>query len=210
MTSRRLVTYDTFKRVGDVALSAVLLVVLIPVLFAISLVVFFSMGSPVFFIQKRPGLNGKTFSLIKFRTMSISSEESSDVEASSTDCARLTRTGKLLRKLSLDELPELFNILKGDMSFVGPRPLLVEYLPLYSTEQARRHEVRPGLTGLAQVSGRNNLDWPDRFRLDVEYIDNRSLMLDCQILWRTVGVALGGRGAEATGSVTSEPFRGER
>lgn len=208
MASRRSTVYDMFKRIADIVFSAVLLVVLSPVLVATALLVLFSMGKPVFFIQKRPGLNSRIFHLIKFRTMMQTTGRGSDVDASATDDVRLTRVGLVLRKLSLDELPELINILIGDMSFVGPRPLLVEYLPLYSVEQARRHEVRPGLTGLAQVSGRNNLDWPDRFRLDVEYVDNRSLLLDCKILWRTVGVTLGGHGVEAQGQVTSEPFRG--
>jgi len=225
-------TYDIFKRALDVTCSLIALIVLSPVLALIALVVLFSMGRPVLFTQTRPGKGGKPFKLYKFRTMrphhvipgpdpgyhphhvipgpdpgsreaeSLASA-SSDIEIVASDAERLTAFGRFLRATSLDELPELFNIIRGDMSYVGPRPLLVEYLPLYSPEQARRHEVRPGLTGLAQVSGRNALDWPARFALDVEYVDKRSLVLDLRILLRTIVAVIKREGTEAT-----PPFTG--
>ena len=211
--------YDVVKRALDFTCSLVALIVLSPVLALIALVVLLSMGRPVLFTQKRPGKGGKPFKLYKFRTMrphhvipgpdpgsreaeSLASA-SSDIEIVASDAERLTAFGRFLRATSLDELPELFNIIRGDMSYVGPRPLLVEYLPLYSPEQARRHEVRPGLTGLAQVSGRNALDWPARFALDVEYVDKRSLVLDLRILLRTIVAVIKREGTEAT-----PPFTG--
>ena len=163
------------------------------------------MGRPVLCRQQRPGLNGKAFVLLKFRTMS----EAADFDgALKPDAERLTLFGRVLRRTSLDELPELLNILKGDMSFVGPRPLLMEYLPLYSPRQARRHEIRPGLTGWAQVNGRNALSWEQKFDLDVWYVDNRSLWLDFVVLCRTVHMVVRGTGMSQSGHATAEPFRG--
>src|SRR5439155_11010551 len=163
------------KRILDICVAALALVVLAPVLLVTALVVRATLGSPVFFRQQRPGLRGVPFTILKFRTMRIAAEGQSDVQ-------RLTSVGRLLRSLSLDELPELVNVLKGDMSLVGPRPLLVQYLDRYTTEQARRHDVRPGITGWAQVNGRNALTWPDKFRLDVWYVDHVSFALDCRIV----------------------------
>ena len=157
------------------------------------------LGSPVFFTQVRPGLHGKPFKMIKFRTMT--SERGPDGELL-PDAVRLTPFGRFLRSSSLDELPELWNVLKGDMSLVGPRPLLMEYLPLYSTAQARRHEVRPGITGWAQVNGRNAISWDAKFKLDVWYVDHRSLWLDVKILWRTVKKVLVRDGISAEGEAT--------
>ncbi|MCL2024285.1 MAG: sugar transferase [Coriobacteriia bacterium] len=192
--------YDYIKRLLDVAGSALLLALLWPALMVLALMVRIQMGSPVLFRQQRPGKDGRIFVLYKFRTMTVREGD---------DAARLTPLGRTLRATSLDELPELYNILRGDMSFVGPRPLLPEYLPLYSEEQARRHEVRPGLTGLAQVSGRNALSWPERFKFDVEYVDNRSLALDARILVCTVRAVIGRDGISSDTSATMEPFRGE-
>lgn len=202
--------YEFVKRFLDVVLSLIVLIMLSPVMLVTSILILFTMGRPIFFVQRRPGRNGKIFLLYKFRTMTVGVNGKFVAADSDTDAARLTRLGLILRKTSLDELPEMFNILKGDMSFVGPRPLLEEYLPLYSQEQARRHEVRPGLTGLAQISGRNSLDWPDRLRLDVEYVKNRSIALDIKIFFRTIGVVISGHGVEANDSVTPKPFMGER
>lgn len=163
------------------------------------------MGSPVVFRQTRPGLRGEPFTIYKFRTMRDVAGVNGTVLP---DADRLTRLGRALRTTSLDELPELWNVLRGDMSLVGPRPLLLEHLPLYTPEQARRHEVRPGITGLAQVSGRNRLGWAERFALDVRYVDDRSLALDARILARTLVVALRGRGIAAQGHATMARFEG--
>jgi len=161
------------------------------------------LGSPVFFTQVRPGLHGKPFKMVKFRTMT--SERGPDGELL-PDAVRLTPFGRFLRSSSLDELPELWNVLKGDMSLVGPRPLLMEYLPLYSPAQARRHEVRPGITGWAQVNGRNAISWEDKFKLDVWYVDHRSLWLDVKILWLTVQKVLVRDGISAEGETTMPRF----
>ena len=161
------------------------------------------LGSPVFFTQVRPGLYGKPFKMVKFRTMT--SERGPDGELL-PDAVRLTPFGRFLRSSSLDELPELWNVLKGDMSLVGPRPLLMEYLPLYSPAQARRHEVRPGITGWAQVNGRNAISWEDKFKLDVWYVDHRSLWLDVKILWLTVQKVLVRDGISAEGEATMPRF----
>lgn len=204
--------YLQVKRALDVILSAIMLVVLSPVFLIIALLSLVFLGRPIIFSQQRPGLSGKPFKLCKFRTMKVHSSQGdthlSDAAAVSTDEERLTKYGAFLRRSSLDELPELFNIFKGNMSFVGPRPLLMEYLPLYSPQQARRHEVRPGLTGLAQVNGRNALDWSTRFKYDVEYIDSISLSADCRILFQTFAVVFSGRGVSSNSSVTMEPFNG--
>ena len=165
------------------------------------------LGSPVFFTQVRPGMHGKPFKMVKFRSMI--SERSTDGELL-PDAVRLTPFGRFLRSTSLDELPELWNVLKGDMSLVGPRPLLMEYLPLYSPEQARRHEVRPGITGWAQVNGRNAISWEDKFKLDVWYVDHCSLWLDIKILWLTVKKVLVREGISAAGEATMGKFTGSK
>ena len=165
------------------------------------------LGSPVFFRQVRPGMNGKPFEMVKFRTMT---DERSPDGALLPDAVRLTPFGRFLRASSLDELPELWNVLKGDMSLVGPRPLLMEYLPLYSPEQARRHEVRPGVTGWAQINGRNAISWADKFKLDTWYVDNRSLWLDIKILWLTVKKVLVRDGISAAGEATMSKFTGSK
>lgn len=187
------------KRLVDVVGATVgLLVAAVPMaLIAVALRV--TMGSPVLFRQGRPGRHGVPFTILKFRTMR---------GGAGSDAERLTSLGRWLRSTSLDELPELWNVLRGDMSLVGPRPLLVEYLALYSPRQARRHEVRPGLTGLAQVAGRNLVDWDERFELDVEYVDTRSLALDLRILGRTVAAVLRREGISGDGEATMAPFRG--
>ena len=171
------------KRLFDVVVSACALLVLALPLLVVIWMVRRKLGSPVFFTQVRPGMHGKPFKMVKFRSMT--SERGTDGELL-PDAVRLTPFGRFLRSTSLDELPELWNVLKGDMSLVGPRPLLMEYLPLYSPEQARRHEVRPGITGWAQVNGRNAISWEDKFKLDVWYVDHCSLWLDIKILWLTV------------------------
>lgn len=191
------------KRLVDVVVAALVLVLASPAMAALAVAVALAMGRPVLFRQRRPGRHGRPFLLLKFRSMR-------DPRApDEPDAARLTGFGRFLRTSSLDELPELWNVLKGDMSLVGPRPLLMEYLPLYSPEQARRHHMRPGLTGLAQVSGRNLLSWPERFRLDVEYVDRFSLWLDARILARTVAAVVTSRGVSAEGHATMPRFTGE-
>ena len=194
--------YDVTKRILDAGVAGVGLVVTAPLQAAVALAVLKEHGRPVLFRQPRPGKDGRVFTLVKFRTMLLP-----DAKRVS-DADRLTGLGRFLRATSLDELPTLWNVLRGEMSLVGPRPLLVQYLERYSPEQARRHEVRPGITGLAQVRGRNNLDWDDKFALDVEYVDNRSLGLDLRILWETVAVVLLRRGISADGHVTMSEFRG--
>jgi len=191
------------KRVFDIAAATFGLIVAAPALIAIAITILVKMGRPIFFVQERPGLKGQPFKLIKFRTMAASS--TSDGVAPS-DAERMTPIGQFLRKTSLDELPELFNVFVGHMSLVGPRPLLVEYLPYYTSEQARRHDVRPGITGLAQVRGRNALTWEDKFALDVEYADNRTFWLDLKILWETIPVVFRGKGVAAEGHATMPRF----
>ncbi len=200
--------YDALKRVLDIVVAAVALVVLSPVLAVVALLVRGKLGSPVLFSQQRPGRDGRIFTLYKFRTMLDAPPASggSAVDAVATDAERLTPFGKALRSTSVDELPELLNVLAGDMSIVGPRPLLPEYLERYNERQARRHEVRPGITGWAQVNGRNATSWEERFELDVYYVDNRSLALDLRILAMTVGTVLGRKGVSAEGHATMEPF----
>lgn len=194
--------YDTVKRAMDVIVSAVGLVISAPIQLAVAGVVLAAHGRPVLFRQPRPGRDGVVFELVKFRTMRHpDSRHQSDAE-------RLTRVGRFLRSTSLDELPTLWNVLKGDMSLVGPRPLLVQYLDRYTPEQARRHEVRPGVTGLAQVRGRNYVGWDAKFAFDVEYVENRSLILDLSILWATMGVVLLRRGISAEGHATVSEFQG--
>ncbi len=190
------------KRGLDVLLSAAGLVVLSPLLLGLALAVRLALGSPVLFRQSRPGLHGRPFTLYKFRSLL------DDPTSIRTDEERLTRFGSILRQTSLDELPELWNVLRGDMSLVGPRPLLMEYLPLYTPEQARRHDVRPGLTGWAQVNGRNAISWEEKFRLDLWYVEHRGLWLDFRILAMTLRRVIAGEGISEPGQATATPFRG--
>jgi lipopolysaccharide/colanic/teichoic acid biosynthesis glycosyltransferase len=193
------------KRLFDLAVSAAALLLLSAVLITLASLIAVSMGPPVLFRQWRPGLHGRPFVLYKFRTMRnpVSGE-------SHADDVRITALGRVLRAFSVDELPELFNVLRGDMSLVGPRPLLMEYLPLYSDEQARRHEVRPGMTGWAQVNGRNAISWEEKFELDVWYVDHRTFLLDLRILWLTLLQVLRREGINQEGYATVAPFRGTR
>lgn len=195
------------KRLFDMLVSGLALVVLSPFLAALALLVRWRLGKPILFRQVRPGMDARPFEMLKFRSMT-------DVRGADgtllPDAERLTRFGRFLRSTSLDELPELWNVLKGDMSLVGPRPLLMEYLPLYSPEQARRHEVRPGITGWAQVNGRNALSWDDKFALDVWYVDNRSFCLDLKIVALTVVRVLKRSGISAEGEATMPRFSGTR
>jgi lipopolysaccharide/colanic/teichoic acid biosynthesis glycosyltransferase len=197
--------YDAVKRVLDVVAAALLLVVLSPLLLAAAVFVRIKLGSPVLFRQLRPGRDAKVFALHKFRTMTTACGPS-DVAAVDSDERRLTPLGRFLRSTSIDELPELWNVLVGEMSIVGPRPLLTEYLDRYSPEQTRRHEVRPGITGWAQVNGRNALDWPKRLAFDVWYVDHRSLLLDLRILGMTLASVFKRTGISADGHATMEPF----
>lgn len=193
------------KRAFDIAASASALIVLSPVLAITAYKVKKNLGSPVLFRQTRPGLHGKPFEMIKFRTM----KDASDKEGNALpDSERLTDFGKKLRASSLDELPELWNVLKGDMSLVGPRPLLMEYLPLYNAEQAKRHNVRPGVTGYAQVNGRNSLSWEDKFKLDTWYVEHQSFWLDMKILLKTVKKVIIKDGISAEGEATMSKFIG--
>ena len=200
--------YDKLiKRAADFLLSLFALAVLALPLAVLALLVRTRLGSPVLFKQERPGKNGEIFTLYKFRTMTDERDENGELLP---DEIRLTKFGRLLRSLSLDELPELYNILKGDMSFVGPRPLLVRYLPLYSERQAMRHNVRPGLTGLAQANGRNLLTWEEKFEWDVKYVENISPWLDIKILFKTVLNVLKREGISSETSATMEEFKGTR
>lgn len=192
------------KRALDAIGAALALVGLFPLLIGLAVLVAVRLGRPVLFRQDRPGLQGTTFTIVKFRTML----EPAAVAGTVDDADRLTPFGCWLRSTSLDELPSLWNVLVGEMSFVGPRPSLCRYLDLYTPEQHRRHDVRPGLTGLAQVRGRNALPWPDRLRSDLEYVDTRSLALDARILLRTIGVVLRREGITTPGHATSEAFTG--
>lgn len=193
------------KRIFDFIFSFFLLIIFVPLFVILFLGVLTLMGRPVFFVQLRPGLYGKPFKMYKFSSMS----NVRDIQGNLLpDAERLTRFGSVLRASSLDELPELWNVLKGDMSLVGPRPLLVEYLPLYSAEQARRHAVRPGITGWAQINGRNALSWEEKFALDVWYVDNRTLWLDVKVLWLTVKKVLVREGISAAGEATMARFEG--
>jgi len=194
------------KRLTDLVLGIPSLMALVPLMLCLALAVRFRLGSPVLFRQERPGLHGRPFMLVKFRTMTDAADAGG---LPLPDADRLTRFGKFLRSTSLDELPELWNVLKGDMSLVGPRPLLMEYLPLYSPRQSRRHEVKPGLTGWAQVNGRNTLTWEDRLEMDVWYVENRSWLLDLKIIWKTIGIVLHREGISRQGSATMEKFQGK-
>ena len=193
------------KRVIDILGSFIGLIILSPVFIVTSILVYIKLGSPLFFIQKRVGKNNKVFNMIKFRTMKNDKNKFGEYLS---DEERLTPFGKKLRSLSIDELPELINVLKGDMSLVGPRPLLVEYLELYSDKQIRRHEMRPGITGLAQVNGRNSISWSERFEMDIDYIDTYNLFLDIKILFMTVYKVIKRDGICQEGNATMESFTG--
>lgn len=193
------------KRLFDLAVAGVALVLLSPLLAAIALIVLADVGRPVLFRQQRPGLGGRPFALVKFRTMRADSAVGNGV---ASDDLRLTRVGRALRATSLDELPELWNVLRGEMSLVGPRPLLMQYLDRYTPEQARRHDVRPGLTGWAQVNGRNALTWEEKFALDTWYVDHRSFWLDLKIILLTAWGLVRPRGVSAEGSATMPEFMG--
>lgn len=193
------------KRFIDFLASGLGIIVLSPLWVILSVLVLIHHGRPVFFGQTRPGLHGKPFKMLKFRTMRDAYDDKGNPLP---DAERITKFGAFLRATSLDELPELWNVLRGDMSLVGPRPLLMEYLELYSPEQARRHEVRPGVTGWAQVNGRNAISWEEKFKLDVWYVDNRSLWLDIKILFMTVKKVFVREGISADGHVTIEKFKG--
>ena len=195
------------KRAFDIAASTSALVVLSPVLAITAYKVKKELGSPVLFRQTRPGLHGKPFEMIKFRTMKDATDKAGNALP---DSERLTEFGKKLRASSLDELPELWNVLKGDMSLVGPRPLLMEYLPLYNAEQAKRHNVRPGVTGYAQVNGRNSLSWEDKFKLDTWYVEHQSFLLDLKILLKTVKKVIIKDGISAEGEATMTKFTGTK
>ena len=195
------------KRLLDILAASFGLVILSPAIFVVTILVRRQLGAPVLFRQTRPGLFGHPFKMVKFRTMrnlsNLNGSQLADVE-------RITKLGQRLRSSSIDELPELWNVLKGEMSLVGPRPLLMEYLPLYTPEQARRHDVRPGITGWAQVNGRNAISWDEKFALDVWYVDNRTIWLDLKIIWMTVKKVLIREGISAEGEVTMSKFTGEQ
>ena len=193
-----------FKRLFDIIISLSLIIILCPIILLLSFSVFIFIGSPIIFRQLRPGLNGKLFSMYKFRTMKTMINKNTILN----DEDRLTKFGQFLRSISLDELPELWNILKGDMSLIGPRPLLEEYLPLYTDMQAKRHDVKPGITGWAQVNGRNAISWEDKFKLDVWYVDNQSFWLDMKILLLTVKKVFVREGISADGEATMSKFTG--
>lgn len=194
-----------YKRMFDLVLSVVILLLGLPLLLSISILVLLIKGRPIFFRQKRPGLNGKIFECLKFRTMINSFDGNGNPLP---DEKRITRFGAFLRNTSLDELPEIINVLKGEMSLVGPRPLLVEYLPLYSPRHARRHDVKPGITGWAQVNGRNAISWNEKFELDIWYVENWSLMLDLKILILTIWHVFSRTGISAKGHATMPKFSG--
>jgi sugar transferase EpsL len=193
------------KRLVDLFFAVIMLIFLCIPMLVIAIVILVSMGNPVLFKQVRPGFKGKPFRIMKFRTMNSNRDQGGIILP---DQERLTKTGKFLRKFSLDELPQLFNVLKGDLSFVGPRPLLMEYLPRYTREQARRHDVKPGITGWAQVNGRNAITWEEKFNLDIWYVDNGNFMLDIKILWMTFLKALKREGISAEGYATMPEFTG--
>lgn len=194
------------KRLFDICIAGVAVLLLSPLLAVLALIVRYKLGSPVLFSQTRPGLYGKPFTIYKYRSMTDNRDRYGKLLP---DAKRLPAFGQLLRSTSLDELPELWNVLKGDMSLVGPRPLLMEYLPLYSPEQARRHEVRPGITGWAQVNGRNALSWEEKFKLDLWYLENQSLWLDSRILILTIKKTIARSGVSAKGEVTMPRFTGK-
>jgi len=193
--------YSQIKRLLDLFFALALVLILSPILLGVAVVLILTQGKPVFFLQKRAGLGGSFFSVLKFRTMQIRSDG-----AVQEDSERLTKLGGFLRRFSIDEIPQLFNIVRGDMSFVGPRPLLAEYLPLYSENERRRHQVRPGITGLAQINGRNEVEWRQRFIFDVEYVDRCSFLMDCAILAKTLWLVPKGEGTRMAEKFVA-PFR---
>ena len=195
------------KRFIDIALLLVFLLLVLLFFFIVAILVKINLGSPIIFSQKRPGLNGNIFDMIKFRTMANSPNKDDNLL---NDASRLNKFGKLLRSSSLDEIPSLWNVLKGDMSFVGPRPLLVEYLPLYNKKQARRHLVRPGITGWAQVNGRNTISWDEKFDLDVWYVENNTILLDLKILLLTLKKVLLREGISHENNATMYKFKGNQ
>ena len=205
MKITRNIYYAFGKRVFDLLLTFPALLLLLPVLFVVAVLVRWNLGSPIFYKQKRPGKDGIPFMLYKFRTMRDEKDKNGTLLP---DDKRLTRLGKFLRSTSIDELPELWNVLKGDMSLVGPRPLLMQYLDRYTPEQARRHEVKPGITGWAQINGRNAITWEEKFKLDVWYVDNRSLWLDVKIIFMTIWKILKRQGINQPGQATMKEFRG--
>lgn len=199
--------YSKIKRILDFIISLIALIVFSPIMIIVAIIVYIKLGSPIIFKQDRPGKDGKVFKMYKFRTMLDSYNKFGEALP---DEERLTTFGRILRSTSLDELPELINVIKGDMSLVGPRPLLVEYLELYSEEQNRRHDVRPGITGWAQVNGRNSISWDEKLNLDVEYVDNLSFILDIKILFLTVYKVFKRDGINQDGNVTIEKFTGNK
>ena len=193
------------KRVFDLSISILLLILSLPLLLMITITIFIFLGRPVFFIQSRPGLDNKTFNLIKFRTMLVEASANSSSESD-----RMTKIGRFLRSTSLDELPELINVIRGDMSLVGPRPLLEEYLELYDEEQIRRHDVKPGLTGWAQINGRNNIEWEERFKLDLWYVEKNSFLLDFKIILLTIYKVILRKDISYKTSPTMKKFSGNK
>jgi len=198
-------TYNHLKRVFDFLLALVLIIMLLPLYILISILILATLGQPILFKQKRPGYKEKIFEIYKFRTMTNDKDKNGNLLS---DQERLKGIGKFIRSTSLDELPQLFNVLKGEMSFVGPRPLLVEYLPLYNERQKKRHNVKPGITGWAQVNGRNAISWEDKFELDIWYVENQSFLLDMKILWMTFLKVVKRDGINSKNSVTMEKFIG--
>ena len=197
--------YLSAKRLFDLVFSLVLIILLAPLFVLLSLMIYLDLGSPILFRQQRPGLHGVLFTFFKFRTMDNKTDENGNLLP---DGARLTALGRLMRRTSLDELPQFFNVIKGDMSLIGPRPLLMEYLELYTDEQMRRHEVKPGITGWAQVNGRNAITWEEKFRLDLWYVDNRSFLVDLRIILLTIIKVVKKDGINQEGMATAEKFKG--
>jgi sugar transferase EpsL len=199
--------YRILKRASDILVALIGLVLMAPVILVVSGLVYIKLGGPVLFVQERPGKNGEIFKMRKFRSMTNARNEKGELLS---NAERLTGFGKRIRSLSLDELPTLWNVLRGEMSIVGPRPLLVDYLPLFNKEQARRHFVKPGITGWAQVNGRNAITWDEKLKLDVWYVDHRSFLLDLRIIWMTVGKVIHREGIAHEGDVAMPRFTGSR
>ncbi|WP_291329301.1 sugar transferase [Desulfovibrio sp. UCD-KL4C] len=197
----------TLKRTFDLVVAIPAFIIFLPILVILAVAIYRKMGGGIFFLQRRPGLHGKPFNILKFKTMSDAKDNDGNLLP---DSMRLTRFGRFLRSSSLDELPELVNVILGDMSLVGPRPLLMQYLKRYTPDQARRHEVLPGITGWAQVNGRNAISWDDKFKLDVWYVDNHTVLLDIKILFMTVGRVFKREGISQTGHATAEEFMGNK
>ncbi len=197
---------NPFKRLFDLAVSIILLIILSPVFLVVSLVLIIANDGEPFFFQNRPGINGRIFKVIKFKTMNDKKDKDGHLMP---DAKRLTATGLFIRKTSLDEIPQLLNVINGDMSLVGPRPLLIEYLPLYNDTQKKRHDVRPGITGWAQINGRNAISWSDKFEYDIWYVDHLSFRLDLKIIWLTILKVFKSEGISQQGHVTIEKFKGD-